>query len=126
MNKFLRIYGERAGTFCPSNIKKSQISVFKAVELTEDQRDEFIQADNAKKQQLLEKYRAENPQLSGQVVEKKNVVRVQEKESENKIVDKIELIEDKITERIDEVEDAIEAVGKKIENVITTKKRGKK
>ena len=131
--KFLSLYGNRAGQCFPmQSPTESQIKIFKAIRLSDEQHAEYIAASKEKREELLGKYRLENPQITG---EKKKIaevsvadVKVVETEKENDPIQEtletmqaIESLEDKI----EDVAEKLESIDAKIPVVKTRKPRKK-
>jgi hypothetical protein len=101
-NKYLSLYGNRAGQFLTfQSPSPTQLSIFKVIQVTEDQHQEYISASKEKREELLEKYRSENPQITG---EKKKIAFTEQVAP----VAQIESVNETILENIETME-AIEA-----------------
>jgi hypothetical protein len=113
--KFLSLYGNRSGQcLTMQSPSPSQIGIFKAIPLNEAQHAEYISASKEQREVLLEKYRSENPQITGEkkkIVFTEQVAPVAKTEKESKPI--VEVIE----ESIDVLEDKIEEVAEKLESI---------
>jgi hypothetical protein len=114
-NKYLSLYGNRAGQFLTfQSPSPTQLSIFKVIQVTEEQHQEYISASKEKREELLEKYRSENPNISGEkkkIVFTEPVAPVVPIENANKPI--VEVIE----ESIDVIEEKIEEVAEKLESI---------
>jgi hypothetical protein len=116
--KFLSLYGNRSGQcLTMQSPSPSQIGIFKAIPLNEEQHQEYISASKEKREELLEKYRSNNPQVTGEkkkIVERlEAVVPVVEIKSVNKIIEaNLETMQ-----AIESLEDKIEDVTEKLESI---------
>jgi hypothetical protein len=117
-NKYLSLYGNRAGQFLTfQSPSPTQLAIFKVVVVTEEQHSEYISASKEKREELLGKYRSENPQITGEkkkiVEHTEAVVRVVETKSVNDAIqENIETME-----AIESLEDKIEDVAEKLESI---------
>jgi hypothetical protein len=110
-NKFLSLYGNRAGQFLTfQSPSPTQLAIFKVIQVTEEQHSEYISASKEKREELLGKYRLENPQITG---EKKKIV-----ERTEAVVPAVETksVNDAIQKNLETMQ-AIESLGDKIEDV---------
>ena len=117
-NKFLSLYGNRAGQFLTfQSPSPTQLAIFKVIQVTEAQHAEYISASKGQREVLLEQYRANNPQITGEkkkIVERTEaVVPVVETESANDAIqENIETMQ-----AIESLEDKIEDVAEKLESI---------
>jgi FMN-dependent NADH-azoreductase len=117
-NKFLSLYGKRAGQFLTfQSPSPTQLAIFKVIQVTEAQHAEYISASKEQRELLLEQYRANNPQITG---EKKKIVELTEavvpavetESANDAIQENIETME-----AIESLEDKIEDVTEKLESI---------
>jgi hypothetical protein len=114
-NKYLSLYGNRAGQFLTfQSPSPTQLSIFKVIQVTEEQHAEYISASKEKREELLEKYRSENPQITG---EKKKIAFIEQAVVAAKIENANKPIVEVIEESIDVLEDKIEEVAEKLESI---------
>ena len=117
-NKFLSLYGNRAGQFLTfQSPSPTQLAIFKVIQVTEAQHAEYISASKEQREVLLEQYRANNPQITGEkkkIVERTEaVVPAVETKSVNDAIQKnLETMQ-----AIESLEDKIEDVAEKIESI---------
>jgi hypothetical protein len=107
----------------------SQIGIFKAIPLNEAQHAEYISASKEQREVLLEQYRANNPQITGEkkkIAFTEQVVVVAKTEKESKpIVEVIEESIDVLEEKIEEVAEKLESIEDKMPMLKTRKPRKK-
>jgi hypothetical protein len=117
-NKYLSLYGNRAGQFLTfQSPSPTQLAIFKVIQVTEAEHADYLSSSKEQREVLLEQYRANNPQITGEkkkIVERTEaVVRVVETKSVNKIIEaNLETME-----AIESLEDKIEDVAEKIESI---------
>ena len=131
--KFLSLYGNRSGQcLTMQSPSPSQIGIFKAIPLNEEQHQEYISASKEKREELLEKHRSNNPQITGEkkkIVERLEAVApVVETKSENDAIqENIETMEaiESLEDQIEEVVEKLEAIEAKMPVVKPRKPRKK-
>jgi hypothetical protein len=132
-NKYLSLYGNRAGQFLTfQSPSPTQLSIFKVIQVTEEQHAEYISATKEQREILLEQYRANNPQITGEkkkIVERLGAVApVVETKSENDAIqENIETMEaiESLEDQIEEVVEKLEAIEAKMPVFKTRKPRKK-
>jgi hypothetical protein len=132
-NKYLSLYGNRAGQFLTfQSPSPTQLAIFKVIQVTEEQHQEYISASKEKREELLEKHRSSNPQITGEkkkIVERlEAVVPVVETKSENDAIqENIETMEaiESLEDQIEEVVEKLEAIEAKMPVFKTRKPRKK-
>jgi hypothetical protein len=128
-NKYLSLYGNRAGQFLTfQSPSPTQLAIFKVVVVTEAEHAEYISSSIEQREVLLNQYRANNPQITG---EKKKIVERLEAvapvapiEKESKTIEDVNPIED-LQDKIEEVADKLEVIDAKIPMPKTRKPRKK-
>jgi hypothetical protein len=129
-NKYLSLYGTRAGQFLTfQSPSPTQLAIFKVIQVTEAEHAEYISASKDQREVLLEQYRANNPQITGEkkkIAFTEQVVVVAKTEKESKpIVEVIEESIDVLEEKIEEVAEKLESIEAKIPMPKTRKPRKK-